>query len=178
MLSSQRYSRFVHQGVKIQSKVGEKVLSALSAVTPLMFCHIWLQDCYLNLLLYFPLMIRIPKRVSSLNASSFFGVVFWLQLSRRKGSWRTFKIFLYICVFYVHLPVCVYSYVYLYLNFYFYISLSFIFLYLCLYICILTFYVYVFAFIFLLFTEWCKFKHTLLAKGFRTKMFSDLNYFF
>lgn len=30
MLCSQRYSRFVHQGVEIQSRVGEQVLSALS----------------------------------------------------------------------------------------------------------------------------------------------------
>lgn len=25
--------------------------------------------------------------------------------------------------------------------------------------------------------KWCMFKHSLLAKGFRTKMFNDLNYF-
>lgn len=76
--------------------------------------------------------------------------------------------------------MCPYMFVFIQMYIYMLIFLLVEFLYSCIYVCIFIVSHFMFMYLHLYFyslLKWCTFKHTLLAKGFRTKMFSDLNYF-
>lgn len=76
--------------------------------------------------------------------------------------------------------MCSYMFVFIHMCIYILIFILFEFIYSFSYICIFIFSHFMFMYLHLYFCsllKWCAFKHTLVAKGFRTKMFSDLNYF-
>lgn len=155
MLCSQRYSRFVHQGVEVQSSVGEQVLSALSVRLSL---HWQQSHCsgtsdsktVFNFTSLFPFNDKSPR------ACFFIECIFCLWcyvLIATQEKEMELKDFIYI---FVHLYIlcaltcfCLFICIFISKFLFLYKVNFYILVYLCLYIYILVFYVYVFAFILL-----------------------------